>query len=231
MCLPCGQPERAWRLPDREASIGRSSEADLILPNVSVSRFHANLIREGDEWTIEDLQSQNGVQVNGLEIQKQVLRSDDRILLGKFELVFIGNERLGFYQGKEITELPQFSPYASGSGEDTTFQFNASQLQQMREAMRLEAEAQVVNVNDVAQCWTPGESPLKFGGPEGPHVEGFLARGVVAEIRWNGTSHVLVRRSSWTKVCINDKSVTEQQLRPNDRLRIGKSEFRYGYPE
>ena len=157
--------------------------------------------------------------------------ADDRILLGKFEMVFIGNERLGFYQGQEIDQLPQFNPYASGSGEDTTFQFNASQLQQMREAMRLKSEAQVTSLKDVAQCWTPGESPLKFGGPKGPPVEGLLARGVVAEIRWNGTSHVLVRRGRWTKVWINDKPIAEQKLRPNDHLRIGKSEFRYGYPE
>ncbi len=48
--------------------VGRSSEADLILPDRFLSRQHARIYREGDTWLIEDLGSRNGTQVNGVTI-------------------------------------------------------------------------------------------------------------------------------------------------------------------
>ena len=60
-----GRPDRRFDLLKTETVIGREDSADLVLPNVSVSRRHATLVRGEDEAIIVDLGSQNGVLVNG----------------------------------------------------------------------------------------------------------------------------------------------------------------------
>ena len=45
--------------------IGRMKENDVVIHNLSVSRFHATLTREGDDFIIQDSGSENGIYVNG----------------------------------------------------------------------------------------------------------------------------------------------------------------------
>ena len=45
--------------------VGRRSYCDLVLNNHTVSREHARFVREGGRWLVEDLQSRNGVRING----------------------------------------------------------------------------------------------------------------------------------------------------------------------
>ncbi|MBL8933889.1 MAG: FHA domain-containing protein, partial [Archangium sp.] len=57
--------------------IGRGSAADLRVDSDDVSRTHAQLLRIDDEYTIEDLDSRNGVFLNGLQVHAAVLRDGD----------------------------------------------------------------------------------------------------------------------------------------------------------
>ena len=43
--------------------IGRSEECDVILPNASVSRVHAIITKEDDQFVIRDNDSQNGFRI------------------------------------------------------------------------------------------------------------------------------------------------------------------------
>lgn len=62
--------------------IGRGSAADLRLDSDDVSRTHAQLMRVDDEYTIEDLDSRNGIFLNGLQVHAAVLRDGDQLQLG-----------------------------------------------------------------------------------------------------------------------------------------------------
>lgn len=66
------------------ATIGRSRECDVVLGDSNVSRRHARIaLGEDGEWTVEDLGSTNGVQINGARATGQAaLRSGDRLDLG-----------------------------------------------------------------------------------------------------------------------------------------------------
>lgn len=66
------------------AVIGRSRECDVVLGDSNVSRRHARIaLGEDGAWTVEDLGSTNGVQVNGARATSStVLRSGDRLDLG-----------------------------------------------------------------------------------------------------------------------------------------------------
>lgn len=48
--------------------VGRSSDAEIAVPDRSMSRRHARLFREGGEWLVEDLGSRNGTLLNGRRI-------------------------------------------------------------------------------------------------------------------------------------------------------------------
>lgn len=76
-------------VPPRGAVLGRSRECDVVLDDSSVSRRHARLRPQPDGWVLEDLDSTNGVRVNGRTLRgAQALRSGDRIELGSTEVVF-----------------------------------------------------------------------------------------------------------------------------------------------
>jgi pSer/pThr/pTyr-binding forkhead associated (FHA) protein len=61
-------------------------ENDVVIHNLSVSRFHATLTREGDEFVIQDSGSENGIYVNGERHSRARVGPGDRILIGKHEL-------------------------------------------------------------------------------------------------------------------------------------------------
>jgi len=69
--------------------IGRGSTADLPIADGSVSRHHAKIARENEQWGIQDLESANGTFVNGKRISHRVaLASGDSVRLGSVLLKF-----------------------------------------------------------------------------------------------------------------------------------------------
>jgi pSer/pThr/pTyr-binding forkhead associated (FHA) protein len=69
--------------------IGRSPECNVFLDDVTVSRRHAEIHREGDAFTIRDLGSLNGTYVNRKRIESVRLEDDDEVQIGKYRLTFL----------------------------------------------------------------------------------------------------------------------------------------------
>jgi hypothetical protein len=69
--------------------IGRSPDCDIFLDDVTVSRRHAELLREGERLVIRDLGSLNGTFVNRRRIESAVLEDDDELQIGKYRLTFL----------------------------------------------------------------------------------------------------------------------------------------------
>jgi pSer/pThr/pTyr-binding forkhead associated (FHA) protein len=71
--------------------IGRHADNDIVLDDRTLSRFHAEIVRQGEDdarWVIV-VRGQNGVLLNGERISEQVeLQSGDRIELGRYTAVF-----------------------------------------------------------------------------------------------------------------------------------------------
>lgn len=69
-------------------TIGRTTEADIVLDNPSVSRIHAVVELESGENYITDISSTNGTWVNGQRISSRTwLKDKDHIMIGKFQMV------------------------------------------------------------------------------------------------------------------------------------------------
>jgi pSer/pThr/pTyr-binding forkhead associated (FHA) protein len=69
-------------------TVGRSSEADIVLDDLTVSEEHARFRFEGDTWYVYDLASANSVLVGGEPIRRHALADKDRLQIGMANLVF-----------------------------------------------------------------------------------------------------------------------------------------------
>jgi len=67
---------------------GRSEQADIFLDDVTVSRKHAEFVREGDSFVVRDIGSLNGTYVNRGRIDAATLVTGDEVQIGKFRLTF-----------------------------------------------------------------------------------------------------------------------------------------------
>lgn len=73
-----------------EMKIGRTDDNDIVIDHRSLSRTHAKIVREDNgEWRILDMQSANGLTVNGETYAQSALNSGDIIELGHVKLRFI----------------------------------------------------------------------------------------------------------------------------------------------
>ena len=68
--------------------IGRSPETDIQLCSNLVSRQHVQLIREGTELVCKDLNSHNGLLINGIKVYSAALRDGDTIQIGDVVLLY-----------------------------------------------------------------------------------------------------------------------------------------------
>ncbi len=75
-------------LNERSVVLGRSKECDVQVPDANVSRRHAELRQEGSSWWVVDLDSTNGLELNGKRVQRAKLSDGDKITLGSTDLVF-----------------------------------------------------------------------------------------------------------------------------------------------
>lgn len=74
--------------PDRRFTIGRALACDFTLADLSVSRWHARLYREDDQWLLSDLGSTNGTRVNGWRVTTGVpIEPGDHVSFGSVSFI------------------------------------------------------------------------------------------------------------------------------------------------
>lgn len=73
-----------------ETTIGRHPDSHIFLDDVTVSRRHADVSREGSQLSIHDRGSLNGTYVNGDRVDERLLRTGDELQVGRFKLMYVG---------------------------------------------------------------------------------------------------------------------------------------------
>ena len=68
--------------------IGRQLGSTIFLPALSVSRQHARFQRDQEGLIVHDLDSKNGLMVNGRHTLHNLLENGDRLTFGKVEATF-----------------------------------------------------------------------------------------------------------------------------------------------
>jgi pSer/pThr/pTyr-binding forkhead associated (FHA) protein len=101
---------KEFELSRPQMIVGRTDENDIVINHRSISRNHAKLVREPEtsRYTISDLQSSNGVRVNGQDYGKVELRRGDVVDLGHVRLRFVeAGEDFVFARDAVITDVPE----------------------------------------------------------------------------------------------------------------------------
>ena len=80
-------------LTDHVTTIGRSSDCSIVLADPNVSRRHAEIRHIGESYSLIDLGSTNGTEVNGQRVVETALMNGDVISVGQTKLTF--ERRLG----------------------------------------------------------------------------------------------------------------------------------------
>lgn len=82
------EPGRQYAVETDETLIGRHPNTDITLVDKGVSREHAVILWEEDGYAIEDLQSTNGICVNGKRVRSSPLNSGDELRIGSHLFCF-----------------------------------------------------------------------------------------------------------------------------------------------
>jgi len=86
------QEEQEYNLPQDSIVFGRTNTCDIELPIKSISRRHAEIVREAQDYFLSDLKSGNGTFLNNQKIrplEKNLLRSGDLIRIEDYEIRFV----------------------------------------------------------------------------------------------------------------------------------------------
>lgn len=80
---------KTYELYRDEVVVGRAIDADIPVNSTDLSRKHVVLRRTGgNQWTVVDLESRNGVYLNGVKVHSALLHDGDNLQLGTVVFVF-----------------------------------------------------------------------------------------------------------------------------------------------
>lgn len=87
-----GQPV-IFKLDKPALTVGRGPDSDIVIPASipnadTVSKHHARLRRDQDDYIVRDLGSRNGLTVNGRQTLENLLQDGDRLGFGTAEAIF-----------------------------------------------------------------------------------------------------------------------------------------------
>jgi pSer/pThr/pTyr-binding forkhead associated (FHA) protein len=68
---------------------GRHPESDIFLDDITVSRRHVEIQRDGETYVVRDVGSLNGTYLNRERVDRATLHNGDELQIGTFKLVFL----------------------------------------------------------------------------------------------------------------------------------------------
>ncbi len=86
--LSIGDNEETFFLTKKPTAIGRLENNNIVIPDPSISRHHAEISYKQGQFYLVDLNSANGTFLNGRKIEEKRMKNSDQIGLGKVTLIF-----------------------------------------------------------------------------------------------------------------------------------------------
>lgn len=92
---------------DGEVVLGRDASCALVLTDRSISRRHARVSYDGLQWSVEDLDSRNGLRIDGERVERAILHDGDEFVLGDVPLRFRVTAAIAAAPATAPAELPE----------------------------------------------------------------------------------------------------------------------------
>lgn len=102
---------------ERSAILGRGDTADVRFPDNKASREHCRVFQQGGAWVVADLNSRNGIMVNGVKTTRRNLKHGDEIEVGSTIIAFeSGGAKAAPATTPAAASKPAPRPAPSGGG-------------------------------------------------------------------------------------------------------------------
>jgi len=96
---------REFSLNAPRMKVGRFDDSDVCIRDDSVSRNHAEIIREDDHYILSDLGSLNGTKVNNREITEHTFQPNDQVKFGDILCTYIAPGDIFTLDARESTQI------------------------------------------------------------------------------------------------------------------------------
>lgn len=121
---------KEYVLNKERTAIGRKPHNDIVIDNLAVSSEHAAIITILNDSFLEDLDSTNGLAVNGAATKKHFLQNNDVIEIGKYKLKYLNDQPVqttpaDFEKTMVLSRPVKASPANAEGGEMLRTQTNA----------------------------------------------------------------------------------------------------------
>ncbi|MGB8658561.1 MAG: FHA domain-containing protein [Candidatus Zixiibacteriota bacterium] len=205
----------------KRISVGRTPDNDIVLDNKAVSRKHATIEFDRNSALILDNESLNGTFVNSRKVTEEMLKDNDQITIGKFNLVY-------------HQDTPKETPLA---GLDGTMVLKTKRQKDLlerdrkaREAIELAHGSVLLGEAETTQKQFPLDRPVvTFGKAKFVNVpvKGLLVSKIQAKIIQDHDGFMLVNLGREGKTRVNGEGIHRYRLRNDDLIEVGKSAFRF----
>lgn len=202
-------------LQNNVVSMGRGTSNQVRLGDITVSRNHARLLwrEEGRCYFLEELQTTNGVFLNGRRLQGTAMVVDgDRIRIGIYDIVFVDRAAVERW----CTTL-----------QDAVRINKAMNRRSTAPQMPVATRRAFLLREDNGQVHLLEKDRVAIGESVHADIQAHGA-GIAAEqavIARRGRRYYLLNNSELCSVTVNGRSVSNAQLAFNDRIEIGNSRF------
>jgi len=245
-----GKPLNTYMIDEPVFTIGRLPENTISIPNMGVSRRHVRIEEDYDRKLIlSDLNSLNGTTVNGKRVKKVPLHSGDKIVIGKFTIIYeevsLGTEAVpGQMSPAASVALPQSSeepvaPAPAASTDTRTHQKPRSpdpflgpgptQKQPAVQEYSVSGSGPMLIETAKHETYLLDKPYMTIGSGESDDVPvaGFMVGEQQAFIEQTAEGYRLGTGKLMSKVKVNGRAIKSHVLRHKDRIDIGSNTFRY----
>ncbi len=205
----------------RRVTVGRTPDNDIVLDNRGVSRRHS-IIEFGDKQVIIiDNESLNGTFVNSRKVNEEVLKNNDVITIGKYNLIYHDQEQK----------------------DDNVFGMDGTMVLKTKKQKELLAKDKMAKqLTTEAGCsillgeagadqdkYSLAHAVVTIGRSKLANIKakGWFVSGVQAKIVLDGSDYWVVNLGRKGKTMVNGESIDRYMLRNDDLVQVGKTVFRY----
>jgi pSer/pThr/pTyr-binding forkhead associated (FHA) protein len=218
-------PQAEYTLEQPEYTIGRARDCHILVDNLGVSRHHCSIVQDGDGWAIVDKGSNNGTFLNGAQVDTQTLKHDDRIVLGKYSLVF---DAYGF--ANKAAEAKKAA--GGGMGSEMTMIVDPEAIKQMQDKMK-DGKVQrlvlaVMQGGREANCTlSKTDTTIGKGIDADIPIKGMFVKPTQAKVIKTDQGHRIVSLGGLRGLKVNGAKVSEKALQPGDVITIAGTMITY----